>query len=411
MPVSFCRLFALRLLATGALLVCLSGLPAWLSPAAEAAGAATMGSGADSASPMRVLHVDIDYLYDPDAAQQQRNLDALIARVRALGANTVFLQAFADPQGDGLVRSVYFPNRVLPVRANLFAEVSQALRERTGVAVYAWMPVLSLDIADTTIERVSGWSAHDPHAPPQPDPAAYRRLSPFDPRAREQITQLYEDLAHTAPVDGLLFHDDAMLGELEDAGVHAREALRQAGLPDNLLQLTASPENRRAWTRLKSRRLTGLTLELAQRVRAIQGPQVKTARNLFALPILQPESEAWFAQNLDDFLQAYDWTAPMAMPLMEGVAAKDAGRWLQDLVRTVGKRPGALERTVFELQTRDWSRPGSPAVDAAVMAGWMATLQQAGARHFGYYPEDFIAGRPDAADLQQVFPPAARTAR
>ncbi|VTO17181.1 outer membrane N-deacetylase [Klebsiella variicola] len=39
-------------------------------------------------------------------------------------------------------------------------------------------------------------------------------------------------------------------------------------------------------------------------------PQVKTARNLFALPILEPQSEAWFAQNLDDFLAAYDWTYP-----------------------------------------------------------------------------------------------------
>lgn len=411
MPVSFCRVFALRLLATGALLVSLSGLPAWFSPTAEAAGTATMGTRADSAVPMRVVHADLDYLYDADTAQQQRNLDALIARVQALGANTVFLQAFADPLGDGLVRSVYFPNRVLPVRATLFATVTLALRERTGAAVYAWMPVLSLDIADPGIERVTRWNLQDPHAPPAPDPAAYSRLSPFDPQARELIGQLYEDLAHAAPVDGLLFHDDAVLGELEDAGVHAREALRQAGLPDDLPQLLANPENRQAWTRLKSRWLTDLTLELAQRVRAIQGQQVKTARNLFALPIVQPESEAWFGQNLDDFLQAYDWTAPMAMPLMEGVAAENAAQWLQAIVRTVGNRPGALERTVFELQARDWSRPDSPAVSAATLADWMAALERAGARHFGYYPEDFIAGRPDAARLQPVFSPQAGAAR
>ena len=44
---------------------------------------------------------------------------------------------------------------------------------------------------------------------------------------------------------------------------------------------------------------------------------------MFALPILEPESEAWFAQNLDDFLAAYDWTVPMAMPLMESVPAEE----------------------------------------------------------------------------------------
>ncbi len=56
----------------------------------------------------------------------------------------------------------------------------------------------------------------------------------------------------------------------------------------------------------------------------IRGPQIKTARNMFALPILEPESEAWFAQNLDDFLAAYDWTVPMAMPLMESVPAGES---------------------------------------------------------------------------------------
>ncbi len=55
---------------------------------------------------------------------------------------------------------------------------------------------------------------------------------------------------------------------------------------------------------------------------AYSWPQVKTARNIFALPLLEPESEAWFAQNLDDFLAAYDWTVPMAMPLMESVALR-----------------------------------------------------------------------------------------
>ncbi|WP_284467082.1 poly-beta-1,6-N-acetyl-D-glucosamine N-deacetylase PgaB, partial [Escherichia coli] len=76
------------------------------------------------------------------------------------------------------------------------------------------------------------------------------------------------------------------------------------------------------------RALADFTLELSARVKAIRGPHVKTARNIFALPVIQPESEAWFAQNYADFLKSYDWTAIMAMPYMEGVTEKSADQWL-----------------------------------------------------------------------------------
>ena len=96
--------------------------------------------------------------------------------------------------------------------------------------------------------------------------------------------------------------------------------------------------------RFKSQTLTRFTLDLRQAVQAIRGPQVKTARNLFALPILEPQSEAWFAQNLDDFLAAYDWTVPMAMPLMESVPIAASQAWLTRLVQAVARHPGALKK-------------------------------------------------------------------
>ena len=95
---------------------------------------------------------------------------------------------------------------------------------------------------------------------------------------------------------------------------------------------------------------------------------MKTARNIFAEPMLNPESEAWFAQNLDDFLGAYDWTAPMAMPLMEKQSLQQSGAWLETLVATVKSRPGALDRTVFELQARDWTKEDAGAdIDGAAI--------------------------------------------
>ena len=97
--------------------------------------------GVERSSMMRVAHVDLDYVYDPDPEQTNRNLGELVQRILDMRVTTVFLQAYSDPAGDGLVRSVYFPNRWLPVRADLFNRVAWQLLTRAGVNIYAWMPV------------------------------------------------------------------------------------------------------------------------------------------------------------------------------------------------------------------------------------------------------------------------------
>ncbi|CAB3864686.1 Poly-beta-1,6-N-acetyl-D-glucosamine N-deacetylase [Achromobacter anxifer] len=344
---------------------------------------------------MRVAHVDLDYVYDPDPAQTDRNLGALVQRILDMQINTVFLQAYSDPVGDGLVKSVYFPNRWLPMRADLFNRAAWQLHNRANVMVYAWMPVLSFDL-DPALPRVTRWQ--EGQAQPAPDPDQYLRLSPFDATVRARIGDLYEDLSRYAIFDGILFHDDALLSDFEDASPSALAAYRAAGLPGSIAELRADPDTLQRWTRYKSRALVDFTAELTQRVRAVRGPQIKTARNIFAEPILNPGSETWFAQNLDDFLGAYDWTAPMAMPLMENVPAGRENAWLDKLVDAVAKRPGALDKTVFELQARDWrTGPGRPEVtpvDTAVLAGWMKRLQLRGSRSFGYYPDDFSQDQP-----------------
>ena len=96
--------------------------------------------------PMRVMHVDLDYVYDADAGQQRANLGLLLDRMRALGITTVVLQAFSDPDGNGQASALYFPNRHLPVRADLFSHVAWQLHTRALVDVYAWMPVLAFEL-------------------------------------------------------------------------------------------------------------------------------------------------------------------------------------------------------------------------------------------------------------------------
>ncbi|MBV6271516.1 poly-beta-1,6-N-acetyl-D-glucosamine N-deacetylase PgaB [Alcaligenaceae bacterium CGII-47] len=343
---------------------------------------------------VRVAQVDLDYVYDPDPAQMEKNLSGLVQRISDLKINTVFLQAFADPKGDGLVRSVYFPNRWLPMRADLFNRTLWQLQTRAKVKVYAWMPVLSFDL-DPGIERVVRWNPDYPGASPSVDVSQYRRLSPFDPHARAAIIGLYEDIARNAPINGILFHDDALMSDFEDASASALSAYREAGLPGSVQMLRSDPAMLQRWTHFKSAYLIDFTQTLMQHVRAIRGPQVKSARNLYAAPILNPDSEEWFAQNLEDFLNAYDWTVPMVMPLMEKVPPDQAQAWIRRLVAAVKQIPGALDRTIFELQSRNWDRPDQPPVDSKTLAEWMQLLQLAGVRSFGYYPDDFLRNQPE----------------
>jgi biofilm PGA synthesis lipoprotein PgaB len=331
-------------------------------------------------SPVRVAHVDLDYVYDPDEKQQEANLSALLDRIRALQITTIYLQAFADPDGDGTASQLYFPNRHLPVRADLFNRVAWQLRTRAEVSVYGWLPVLAYDLEDEALaeslrveELVDGER--------RVSQGFYRRLSPFKEEARRIIGEIYEDFAASAPIDGILFHDDAYLGENEDAAF--LDTMGTMELPNS---------------KLKSEALCEFTDELTERVRMYR-PEVKTARNIYASVILEPESEAWFAQNLSLFLEHYDYTAVMAMPYMEN--ASSPMKWLDELVRKVADVPGALEKTVFELQSLNWKT--SQPIPSEELMQQMKRLQYGGGLNVGYYPDDFLSDHPALEIVRPAF--------
>lgn len=252
------------------------------------------------------------------------------------------------------------------------------------------MPVLGFDLPDT-VPRVLRWT---PDGLTKPDPEHYLRLSPFSAKARLAIEEIYEDLAHHTSLDGILFHDDAVLTDYEDASDEALKTYEAEGLAPSIQTLRSDDQLTQQWTRLKTKTLTQFTLQLRNRVEAVTGSRVKTARNLFALPVLEPESSQWFGQNLDDFLRHYDFTAIMAMPLMEGVEADASSTWIATLVDAITQKPNGLAQTVFELQTKDWSLPGSPAIDSNLFEQWLNVLQDKGVWHFGYYPDDFHQNQP-----------------
>ena len=340
----------------------------------------------------RVMHVDLDMVCDPDPRQQYKNISALFDRIKALSPSAVYLQAFADPDGDGIADSLYFPNRHLPVRSDLFNYVSWQIYSRLGVRVYAWMPVLGFKLPGKhTLVRAE---------PPDKTGSDYRRLSPFDPDNRKIIKEIYADLGMHASVLGLLFHDDAMLGDYEDASPAGLAWLRGQDLPADMGAIRSDPDLRRRFMRAKSRALVDFTKELQAAFRA-WSPVVKTARNIYAEPVLNPESEEWFAQRLEDFLAAYDYTAVMAMPYMEN--ARDPSAWLEKMAKTVKSHPLGAEKTVFELQAVDWRSGHAGPVPSATLAGQMDLLEQNGIGNIGYYPENPITGHPDISVIHPFF--------
>jgi biofilm PGA synthesis lipoprotein PgaB len=347
--------------------------------------------------PVRVMHVDLDYVYDPNPVQQAKNIDALVQRVYDMKVSHVFLQAFSDPLGDGNIKSLYFPNRWLPMRADLFNFVAWQLRTRGDVKVFAWLPVLSFDL-NASLPRVERWDTASGRA--HRANSSYLRLSPWNRQVRQQIVDIYEDLSRHAVFDGILFHDDALLTDFEDAGPEAMAAYRQAGFRGSIDDIHQNQAELHSWTRFKSQTLIDFTRTLTDAVRNIRGPQIKTARNIFALPILEPESEAWFAQSIDDFLAAYDWTVPMAMPLMESVPVEESNDWLVRLIQTVAAKPSGLNKTIFELQARDWNHKTQNGIAEKQLVEWMRLLQLNGVKHYGYYPDDFINNQPEMSRIR-----------
>ena len=312
---------------------------------------------------MRALQIDLDSVYDADPAQTERNLDALIERVKQIAPSHVFLQAFADPDGNGSADALYFPNHALPMHADLFNRVAWQLKSRAGVVVYAWLPVLGFELPDPAQRAalaIPGARADEIY-----------RLDYTKPEVRRLVAGIYADLAAGAYLEGLLFHDDAYLRDTE-------------------LQDSAAVESQ-----ARTQELIDFTLEL-KRAAERWRPKLKTVRNLYARPVLEPQSEAWFAQRLDRFNRAYDYTALMAMPWMEG--SRDPERWLDRLVVAARTHDPQLTQTLFELQTVDW-RTRRP-IPAERLQAQVRRLLAQGVRHVGWYPDDFVADRPGTADAR-----------
>jgi biofilm PGA synthesis lipoprotein PgaB len=352
----------------------------------------------DNYRPQKIMHVDLDYIYDPDPEQQERNLGDLLDRIQKMHITTVYLQAFSDPDANGSADMVYFPNRYLPVRADLFNRVSWQIQSRTQVTrLYAWMPLLAWELPKSNPVSQDLVVTQQPKSSDHLN-MGYIRLSPFSAPARRVIEGLYQDLAKSSTFNGILFHDDTTLSDYEDASPDALKAYAKAGLPTDLEEMRNNDAEMEKWTKFKTNYIDNFALQLAGEVRQYQ-PFLVTARNLYAQVALNPYAENWYAQSLEQSLKRYDFTAIMAMPYMEQAPDKD--KFYQDIVNRVKSYPNGLHKTVFELQAENW-RTNEP-VPSEELGDTIQSLYKQGALHVAYYPDDPIKQHPDVDIMRKAF--------
>ncbi|WP_109079440.1 poly-beta-1,6-N-acetyl-D-glucosamine N-deacetylase PgaB [Aggregatibacter kilianii] len=305
----------------------------------------------------RIVHIDLDDLYNADKKQQAKNFDKLIERIYRYGVTTVYLKAFSDQDGDGVADALYFPNRYLPVRADIFSQVAWQLRTRANVKVYAWMPVLAFDLRNHVKE--AGYVADNR-------------------KNAEIIKSIYNDLSFYAKFDGILFHDDALLTDVEGALSH----VAKQNAPD-LIPFTDELKNALAPYFLSST------------------PSLKTTRSLYASVITNPKAEEEFTQNLAAFTKHYDTTAIMAMPYMaheQTISAKQAEKWFDSLIQKV-KAQAPLDKVLFEFQAVDWKT--KQPIPEEELIRWVELLQRNGIYSYGYFPDNFVADQPNMQKMRR----------
>ncbi len=346
----------------------------------------------------RAVQIDMDYLYDPNSVEQTNaNLSKLLDRIKAMRISTVYLQAFADPEGTGNAQALYFPNNELPMRADLFNRVAWQLSTRTDVRVFAWLPMLAYQLPDTAQQQRLSVKIKDAQGQLVAVHGDYQRLSPFLPESAKIIGNIYADLAkNNSGLDGVLIHDDAYLAENEDQSTH-----ESAARWPNTNNAIASPD---LTPRQKTEALIAFGDGLIRRMKPyinVSNP-FSVARNLYARVVLDPAAESRFAQALEPFVEHYDYVALMAMPYLDGTNQPPA-QWLTQLADAVksSPNPDATKKVVFELQTKN--RQTKEWIPGTTVKSWMQLLTDKGMPNLAYYPDDYINDHPAFQPTYQGF--------
>jgi len=307
--------------------------------------------------PVRAVQADLDAVYDPAPAIFRGRVDRLVEKIRAAGANTVFLQGLADPTGEDFFREAYFMNHQLPVRADIWSMVALKFRH-AGIHVWLRAPVKNLS-----------W-VRERH-----------------PEARQAALDFFSDIAVYLPIDGILFDDDAYMAEGE----------RLRG-------------NRPSTPGAKSEAIRNLIEEVKAAVLAWR-PSTAFGRSLYA-PVAERDGvHPDFSRDLSQFLSDYDLTVVVAYARMEG-HEKDSATWTRKLAERVGRkadgyalRPGGLPPVMLKFQLYDWKK--KEWVPPSETATEIRAAVEANVPHVAVYPVLPEEGELPKGILKGVPPPVS----
>ncbi|MFQ5559484.1 MAG: poly-beta-1,6-N-acetyl-D-glucosamine N-deacetylase PgaB, partial [Nitrospinota bacterium] len=346
-------------------------------------------------SPLRFMQVTLDQIYSPDKKLQEKNLGELLERINYVGVNTVFVQGYSDPDGDGKTSSLYFPNRILPMKADLLNRVLHQIKTRTEAEnAFAMMPLLSFvlpDAKETGASLNSGFG--DGKLPLSPQKA--RSLSPFDPKTTETVLSIFEDLARTVHFAGVYFHESS---DIRDFGPDAVQAFKTTFNEEFPPETVNSKRLNKKWEKFTAERLMMLSKKISEAVLYYR-PAAKFLRSMSADQLSGAESEARFSQNYSDFLEAYDYVVLNASPSLN----RNTGpaEWVKKISTLTGKHRHGTKKTLFTLQSFDLKT--GTRVAPKDFFDYARLLYSTGIKHAGYTRGDLFKNQPPKDLIRRTF--------
>lgn len=323
-------------------------------------------------SAQRAVQINLDDVYDVDPAQVDLKLGQLLDRIKTLNIRSVYLKAFSDLDQRGVASQLYFPNRHLPMRADLLNRVAWQLRTRAGVQVYAWLPLFGLK------------------SPASGQPS---RLNPFYPQSLKIIGDLYEDLGKNTPsLKGVLINDDASNLDHDDSITCPSETYE---LKTKVLILHCQPLT----PEQKALALINVGDAVVARLNRYlnSSSDFSVVRGIDANRLLQAPSDLDVTQAFTPLVAHYDEINLNLDPYWVG--DKVPVKSIQTLISRISTIPHALEKVTFNLNTQVNLSAKNPQVEKSIsshlLQGWMQTLQQLGVQNIAYSPDDFQRNQPE----------------
>ncbi len=318
--------------------------------------------------------INLDDIAGETADQTREALEAYLAGLDFDASTSFHVKAYSDPDNDGNVESVYFPNRVLPVKQDILSHVTSVLSSK-GHPVYVTMPTLSVMLPAGEYNPNFYVSEYRYGRTGQMC-LWFQRLSPFSIKAADAMARIYSDLAAHVQFDGLLFENDGYLTDAEDYSPDAQSVYWwDLGLKERN-SLRVEDADKSAWADIKTRQIDEFITNLRNAVSKYR-LDASFERGLFARALSTPNSQTWLAQNYASALEKYDRVVISVTPETYGV--EETREWLKSLVKSAQTYPRALNKTIFQIENYSLEQ------DLEIQTGeWMDRsefLRQEGARH------------------------------